>query len=314
MPLTAGTTRPAATAARAEPAKAGTGSAIDETAKTETVEDDSDRFVETLRTGPNDLQPFEQSQAEYQFQAITDKTPNSAEEMPSYWRLMRWSMTEPFDDLWQRASKDRYFTHLGQTPERHRGELIAMTVNLHRAVAHPPEKRENAADVKQVYEVWGVTDESRTGLYCLLFYDLPPQLPMRHSIHEKVQFVGYFMKLISYEDALGKTRWAPLLIGRLRLKENAAQFAQRQKESEARTLPWLLSGAAVLFIGLAFWTRRYLSASSVAGLEPVTTDHQAIEHWLETGGSETSTEPGDSGWGDETDHDSESRPTTFPRI
>ena len=281
-------------------------------ANTNAAVDDDNRFIETLVTGPNDQQAFEQSQAEYQFQAVTDKAPNSAEEMPSYWRLMRWSMTESFDDLWERAHKDRYFTHLGQTPEKHRGELIAMTLQLHRAVPHPPERQKNAAGVEQVYEVWGVTDESRTGLYCLLFYDLPPQFPMRPRIHEKVQFVGYFLKLISYEDALGKTRWAPLLIGRLRLKENSAQFAQRQKESEARLLPWVLGGAVVLFAGLAIWTRRYLAASSVSGLESVTTDHQAIEHWLETGGEDDSPPTAHSGWGNESDDDLEPRSQNSP--
>ena len=109
-----------------------------------TTADDGDRFVETLVTGPNDQQPFEHSQAEYQFQAITDKAPNNPEDMPSYWRLMRWSKTESFDDLWARAAKDRYFTHLGQTPEKHRGELIAMKVSLRRAVRHPRETKKNA--------------------------------------------------------------------------------------------------------------------------------------------------------------------------
>lgn len=280
--------------------------------KTAVAEDDGDRFVETLVTGPNDQQAFEKSQAEYQFQAITDKTPINAEDMPSYWRLMRWSMTESFDDLWERAHKDRYFTHLGQTPEKHRGELIAMKVNLIRALRHPPETKKNAAGVVQYYEAMGVTEESRTGLYYLLFYDLPPQLPIRPKIHEQVQFVGYFLKLMSYEDALGKTRWAPLLIGRLRLRENSAQFAMRQKESEARLLPWVLGGAALFFIAIAFWTKRYLAGGSVAGMEPVSTDHQAIERWLETGGEETPSEPGNLDGEQRFDDDTDSRQKNWP--
>jgi hypothetical protein len=273
---------------------------------------DGERFVETLVTGPNDQQPFEHSEAEYQFQAITDKAPLAAEEMPPYWRLMRWSMTESFDDLWERAHKDRYFTHFGQNPEKHRGELIALNLTLVRSVRHPPETKKNAAGVAQLYEATGITDESRTGLYTVLFYDLPPQLPIRYKIHERVQFVGYFLKLLSYEDALDKHRWTPLLIGRVRLNENAARFAQRQKESEARLLPWLLGGVAVFFVGLAFWTKRYLAASSVTGMESVTTDHQAIEHWLETGGEEGSAEAEGSGWETESDDDGRSRPTNSP--
>lgn len=281
--------------------------------KSEAAEDEGDDFTETLVTGPNDRQAFERSQAEYQFQAITDKAPLAAEEMPSYWRLMRWSKTEPFDDLWERAHKDRYFTHLAQNPEKHRGELIAMRISLRRALSHPQETKKNAAGVEQVYEAWGVTDESRTGLYCVLFYDSPPQLPLRPNIHEQVQFVGYFLKLFTYEDALGKTRWAPLLVGRLRLRENSAQMAMRQKESETRALPWLLGGAAVLFVGLVLWTRHYLASSSVAGLQPVTTDHQGIEHWLETGG-EALASTGDLGWEEVREDENDSRPPTLPRI
>src|SRR5439155_15597492 len=106
--------------------------------QTKTIAHDSeDQFVETQVTGPNDLQPFEQSQAEYLFQAVSDKSPLAAEEMPAYWKLMRWSMTQSFDELWQRARKDRYFTHLAEAPQKHRGELIALKVSLRRFVPHP---------------------------------------------------------------------------------------------------------------------------------------------------------------------------------
>ena len=278
--------------------------------------DEKVQFVETLVTGPNDQQPFEQSQAEYQFQAITDKAPMAAEEMPSYWRLARWSMTESFDDLWERAHKDRYFTHLGQTPEKHRGELIAMNISLRRVVRHPAETKQNAAGITQLYEATGVTDESRTGLYSILFYDLPLQLPVRPRIHEQVQFVGYFLKLFSYEDALGKTRWSPLLIGRLRLRENSANLALRRHASETRALPWLIGGAVLAFLGIVVWTRHYLAAGVVAvsGFEPASADHQAIENWLETGGAETASDSNSSDWEDDLEDASGSRPNSFPVI
>ncbi len=243
--------------------------------------DNGDKFAETLVAGPNDQQAFEWSQAEYQFQAISDKTAIAAEEMPAYWRLMRWSMTQPFDELWERAHKDRYFTHLGQNPDKHRGELIAMKVSLRRSLKHDAVK--NSAGAKEVFEAWGVTTESRTGLYCFVVYDLPPRIPLGPNIHEEAEFVGYFHKLFSYEDALGKTRWAPLLIGRLRWRENPVRMALARQRSDRWSWPWLLVGAAVAAVSIGIWTTRYLAASQVGSLELAPIDHSAIEHWLETG-------------------------------
>lgn len=241
---------------------------------------------ETLVRGPNDLQPFEQSQAEYLFQAVTDREPCSAEEMPAYWKLMRWSMTQSFDDLWDRANSDRYFTHLAEDPDKHRGELIALKPSLRRFVPHQ-EVPKNSAGAKEIYEVWGVTDESRTGLYCMVFYDKPPELPVTPNIHEEALFVGYFLKLISYEDALGVKRWAPLMIGRLKWRENSARVAMRQQRTSGDMWQWLIIGGALVVLGVAWvWTRpsaRQLAANQVIP------DHTGIEQWLASGAPEGQT-------------------------
>ena len=270
---------------------------------------------ETLISGPNDQQPFERSQAEYQFQAITDKTPNAAEEMPAYWRLMRWSKTESFDDLWERSRKDLYFTHLAEAPEKYRGELIGMKLTLHRFVPHDPEKAKNSADVGQVYEVWGVTKESRTGLYCLVFYDLPPQLPNKPSIHEEATFVGYFLKQLAYEDTMGVKRWAPMLIGRLHWRENLTRTALRRQREGGDFWPWLIvAGAAVVF-GVAWkWTRPSVMLNSDALTNPPP-DHATIERWLEDGAPEQSTEDGGilAEWEGSADANAELRPVSIPQ-
>ena len=112
-----------------------------------------------------------------------------------------------------------------------------MKVSLRRAVRHIDHEKakKTRRDVKgQVYEAWGVTNESRTGLYCLLFLR-PAAAAYRSkpSIHEEATFVGYFLKQFAYEDAMGKKRWAPLLIGRLalarKLDESSAQRRQRNE-------------------------------------------------------------------------------------
>lgn len=234
---------------------------------------------ETLVSGPNDRQPFESSQAEYIFQAVTDKEPLSREEMPAYWKLMRWSMTESFDDLWERSRKDLYFTHLAEAPDKYRGTLVGMKVSLRRALAH--ETEENSAGAKQVYEAWGVTNESRSGLYCLIFYDKPPELAIKPSIHEEATFVGYFLKLFSYEDAMGTKRWAPLLIGRLHWRENVTRSALRRQREIGDPWGWLIVGGGLLVVAIAWiWTRPTRSQNQASATQP---DHAAIEHWLESG-------------------------------
>src|SRR5258708_4594257 len=54
---------------------------------------------ETLMSGPTDLDAQESESAEREFQAVTDREPLAAEEMPAYWRLLRWSGSQPFDEL-----------------------------------------------------------------------------------------------------------------------------------------------------------------------------------------------------------------------
>ncbi len=238
-------------------------------------------FVETMVSGPNDLQALEETQARNLFQAVTDKAPLAAEEMPAYWRLMRWSMTQSFDELWERAHKDRYFTHLGEVPEKHRGELVGLKLSVRRTVSFPAPQ--NSAGAKTVYEAWGVTDESRGNFYCLVFYDKPPELPIHPDVHEEVQFVGYFHKLLTYQDPLDKTRWAPLLIGRIRWRENPARVALQRTRHVWSYWIW---GTLAVTVMVAVWTNRYLERGRALLTAPQEVDHASVERWLETGMTE----------------------------
>lgn len=268
---------------------------------------------ETLVSGPNDQQEFEHSQAKHLFQAVTDKEPLAREEMPAYWKLMRWSMTESFEDLWERSRKDLYFTHLAEAPEKYRGELIGLKLSLRRALAHDAEK--NSAGAKEVYEAWGVTNESRSGLYCVVFYDKPSELEIKPSIHEEATFVGYFLKQFTYEDAMGTKRWAPLLIGRLHWRENLTRSALRRQREGIDFWPWLIVAGGAVVLGVAWkWTR----PSSVQGLDAfgeAPPDHAAIERWLEDGAPEqpSSSEGILSEWENSADADAEFRPAALPK-
>jgi hypothetical protein len=271
---------------------------------------DETEFVETLIPGPNDQQPFEQSQAQHDFQAISDKTPVSGEEMRAYWRLMRWSMTQTFDELKERSRDDLFFTNFADIPNKLRGQPIRLKLSLRRVLKHD-DLSQNSVGAKEVYEAWGVTNESRSGLYVVAFYDKPPQLRVGAEVHEEAEFVGYFLKLMSYED-YAVQRWAPLLIGRLHWRENLTRSALRRQREGGDFWPWLIVAGGVVVLGVAWkWTRPSRGQNLDATVPP---DHAAIERWLEDGAPEQS--PSSTGvcseWENSADADAEMRPTSLP--
>ena len=60
-----------------------------------------------------------------------------------------------------------------------------------------------------LHELWGATEESRGRLYDAIVLDYPAEMPDRGFVHEKVRFVGYFLKLQGYEPATAKPGQAP---------------------------------------------------------------------------------------------------------
>ena len=163
--------------------------------------------------GLTDLDSLERDAAREEFGAVTDKTPLGKEEMPAYWRLMAWEQHQSTAELRQRAAKDVSFRELWQQPDKWRGRLVELPLHLGRT-AKVEELADNELGMKTLYEVWGWNSNSQPYWYWLVCPNLPPGMP-EGAIQEEVTFVGYFLKLIPYEDHQGKTLAAPLLIGTL---------------------------------------------------------------------------------------------------
>lgn len=272
-------------------------------------------FRETLISGPNDQQPFEQSEAERLFQAISDKTPVAAEEMPAYWRLLRWSLTQSFEDLQSRARADVVYTNFADIPHKLRGQPVYLRLSLRRVLQHD-DVGPNSAGVKQLYEAWGVTSESRSWPYVLVFYDKPPELPVGAEVHEEAEFVGYFLKLMAYED-FAVTRWAPLLIGRMRWRENVARSALRRQSNGYDVWPWVIVALATAAFGIGWVWTRPSGTRSLVSASPAPTDHVEIERWLEAGAPDVAPVVPDSGdvlagWDEMADGAGTSRPGSLP--
>ena len=213
-------------------------------------------WQETIVPGPTGTDDREEQEAlSEELEAASDKSALAAEEMPSYWRLLRWARARPWADLKARSRRDVLYTQLWERPEKYRGELISLRLHLVRALEH--EAPENIAGFKQVCEVWGWTDESQSFPYVAVLVERPPQLKLGAKIDQEANFVGYFLKTMAYTDALGERRASPLLLGRLQCHERAASAISQPQDASAFWQTLAAGAAALLLIaGSWYWRRR----------------------------------------------------------
>jgi hypothetical protein len=227
---------------------------------------------------PIDEDPIERKEFQFEAGALTDKDSLRAAEMPAYWRLVDWERQQTFEQLDKRGRRDLVFTHLWEHPERYRGQLVRLKLNIRRAIATDADVQGKARDLKRTYEAWGWTDESHNP-YVVVLTSLPDNFPLGYSIDENVVFDGYFLKLMRFEAGDGKQHAAPLLIGQLSWRP--------------RTMPpmpfnpawagyFVLGGLAVVMLVVRM-TFRMRPPRPRAVLPPLRDDEEAvpIETWLE---------------------------------
>ncbi len=210
------------------------------------VENKAENFA--LHTDEEEIDALQE-----EMQAIGDMTPLAAEEMPAYWRMVKWAYSKPGDELRKLARTDLQFTHLFQDPDKYRGALV--NVKLHVRLMRQNEAAENSAQVTRVYEAWGPSEESQTFPYCVVFVDVPPGIEIKGSCFLDARFVGFFHKKMWYMDAMGVERTAPLLIGRMLYDEAAAK---QNQPDEGLNVRWII-GIVVSLVGLVllvqWWAR-----------------------------------------------------------
>lgn len=170
--------------------------------------------VEEIIPNPTDEDAGEWEQAQEQFRNIRDKVAIQFEEMPAYWRLFKWARAQPMSEMEARALKNPFFTQFWSQPEKMRGKLATLRLQVRRILSH--EAPENSAGVKRVYEIWGVTDESRGTPYVVITDQLPANLQEGADVRGVAVFTGYFLKILGYQTPEDKVRGAPLLIGKVR--------------------------------------------------------------------------------------------------
>lgn len=266
--------------------------------KSEPADDPAETFV------PDEE---EREALEEELQAVDDRGPLTAEEMPAYWRLLEWGRRQDLAALRKQARTDITFRELMQRPEHYRGQLMAVRVHLSQSATHtdiPPEVK-----AERIYEFWGWNESSQPYFYLLVTSQVPPGLPLRPKITEEATFVGYFLKLEGYENHLGKRNVAPLLIGRLVWHQ---PLAQARKPSTLDWIwPWALGGIAVLLVVLRLGTGLMPKKTrrTMLQLGPVPDENTApVEDWLSGTGEGQEPPLDDDGRGDDGGDDDERWP------
>lgn len=234
-------------------------------------------------TGPTDEDPEQAEEASQEFQVIADGSLSlQREEMEPYDRLVEWVKNQSFARLSQRAQKGVWYTDLHDAPNKYRGQIVALDLEIRRAKC----VGENRYGVT-LTEAWGLTEESRGRLYDVMVVDYPEGMPVGFSMYAKAKFVGYFLKLQGYESGGAKPGQAldkaPMLIGRLEWVPTVVVAPPIDNTQE-----WVWGLSALALVGLVLAVRfvyiKWFRGSPVPRSmvsDPASGEVIPIDTWLE---------------------------------
>ena len=244
----------------------------------QTVEGSKRKAAPPVATGPTDEDPEEADAIAEEFQAVTDGTLEiQVEEMKSYKRILQWVGNQPYALLAKRARTDLRFNDFYNNPDKHRGQLVALDLNVRRVLKYDLEGQ-------PVYEVWGWTTESKTWLYVAVVVDLPAGMPIGSEVYEKGRLAGYFFKLQAYHEAGAKPHAkplkTPLFLGRLEWEPTVEPVVQSSDWAWGSGLLGLFAAVIVIRFGLLFVgkTRRRRVAANPFVTAP---SRQSVTDWLD---------------------------------
>lgn len=207
--------------------------------------DNSAEQFDDTTDGKDDRAPGETERFTGNAGLVRDRTNLMRREMTAYWQLMEWSNAQTFNQMNQRSLVEPSFSELWEDPDRFRGKLIRLRLNVRRVIKY--EAPANDVDVKEVFEAWGWTDNSKSYPYVVVFSKAPVALPIGADVECEVRFVGYFLKIMAY-SAHDKPMGAPLLVGRAELVESNLK---RHSLSHNKSLNSSLFPMALGLLGLS---------------------------------------------------------------
>jgi hypothetical protein len=194
---------------------------------------------------------------------VVDREPLNPRENPGYLSLLERVRSTPPDQLARDARRDVVFSQLINNPSRYRGLPIRVEGTLLR-VLEQSSTGSKLFPRGQFYEGWAVTPDSQGYPWILVFEDPPGGLPVGDDLRAYFTFEGYFFKLMAYV-AGDTTRFAPLLVGRLRSVDAGSSAPL---PSDSLPIPWWAPILGLLgFYGLVRWfsyARRLTRRESVS--------------------------------------------------
>ena len=203
---------------------------------------------ETIVPGPDDRDAREAETVIGLLELVRDRTPLKPGEMAAYWRFMRWARAQPQRDLERRAQSGVPTLQIWEQPGRYRGKPIRLSLHVKRVLHF--EAPANPVGVKDVYEIWGWTDDSLSQPYVVVVPELPQGLKVGADVSGEIVFAGYFLKNMAYE-AVENHRAAPLLVGRART--TTPSVPARKGPAGGRVPAGLLWAAGLATLAVLGW-------------------------------------------------------------
>lgn len=153
-----------------------------------------------------------------ELQALTDATlACGPEEMPAYWRLLKWTVQPASTDLPADAFPRIAYSQLVNSPHRLRGRPVQLDLHVCRILSY--DAPDNVLGIRRLFEVWGWTEDSRGSLCVVVSPELPPGVETGESVDERLMARGYFCKIQGYLTVGSAPQsfpsTAPLVIGQL---------------------------------------------------------------------------------------------------
>ena len=255
---------------------------------------------ETIVPGPNEEDGDALVKLRKSLGVVEDKTPLQPYEMLAYWQMMAWSRTRPLVEFEKTAQRDVPFAQLWAEPDLFRGHAIRLRMHVRRILKFTVEK--NPLDLKEVYELWGWTEDSRSYPFVVVLPELPAGLKVGTDVSGEVVFVGYFLKWMSYQTFdTKKVNYSPLLVGRCR----TVAAAGPRSAASGWEAAFLVIAAGIGVLGFTSW---YFLNSSRRGritLPPSATLPDLLPESFFKNAGQTGTES-------ESFSDSEPRPAWLP--
>lgn len=233
-------------------------------------------------TGPTDLDADERAKAEHDYQAINDRTPLDAVDMPTYWRFLAWSRAQPFELLRSRADPKISVREMFERSAPTRGKIVRLNLTVRQALQYT-ETFQSKAKASTVYEIRGWMPETQSQPYIVVFEDLPEGFPLGLNLREKVRFVGYFLKIYSYEDGMGEKRLAPVLVGKVEWTKEKGDKRYGFAFADWKTTALWLAGLGVVWYTLRRMLTRWSSERATGSNLAVQRTEAEVVDWLKQG-------------------------------